>query len=215
MSGLTFTQSDPEGAGIVTDETGTVWAHALGGNWHTEGWQANLDRLVSIMNGHNGVPRVILWSCTPAEELYAPHPATWQQDAWTKLNAFVGKLLAERSDRGARLLVRTHARHALSDAQRCRAFKAEWADDEVGILLDPASMLEPSMVPTARDHFDRIMDGALGVADAVLVANVREAGALGADLLPCEKSDGLIEPSLLGVFESQDRVPAIRFAGSV
>jgi len=210
MPDLLFTQSSPDGAGVITAEpTGEIYAHALGGNPLADGWpeRARFHELISSTSP----TRVVVWSGTNAEELFAPDPTSWMPAGRERFERFVDAALDSMSD-GVRLLVRTHARHVLSDIPTVRTFATGREDAPVGVLLDPASMLEPSMIDHADDHLERIASGALRGADAVLVAGLRRSGALGGETELCELERGELDASAYARFTQADACPAIRFA---
>ncbi len=58
-------------------------------------------------------------------------------------------------DSGRRLLLRTHARHVVSDFVAAKALLAEREGSPIGIALDPAACFEASMLADAEDHLVR------------------------------------------------------------
>ena len=210
MPDLLFTQHTPDGTGVVTsDSTGEVYAHALGGNPLSGDWpeRPRFEQLI-----RSGDPtRVVVWSGSNAEPLFAPDPTSWMSTARDRFERFIDDALESMSDR-AELLVRTHARHVLSDIPTVRTFAANREDAPVGVLLDPASMLERSMLDCADDHLERIAHGALPSADAVLVAGLERAETLGGETELCEIGTGVLDTRALDRFTRADACPAIRFA---
>lgn len=64
------------------------------------------------------------------------------------------------------------------------------------LLLDPASLLTPAMIPKAEDHLERIMAGLGALASAVLLANIEPLGNVeGVQLSPLTR--GVLSPKVL------------------
>lgn len=64
------------------------------------------------------------------------------------------------------------------------------------LLLDPASLLTPAMIPKAEDHLERIMAGLGELASAVLLANIEPLGdAEGVQLAPLTR--GVLSPKII------------------
>lgn len=210
MDGFVFRQQSQDGAGVIADAIGGAWAVALGGNPLDDTWgeRARFDELLA---GSVKTKRFIIWSGTPADELFAPDPTIWRPEHRERFNAFVDNALAKMAD-GIELLIRPHARHIISDIPSVRTFAAEREDVPVGILLDPSSMLEPSMLETAREHFERIAHGALPSSNAVLLSGIRRVRTLGTELAPCPLDEGEMDASLYERFTSQVDRPVIAFA---
>jgi hypothetical protein len=126
----------------------------------------------------------------------------WGPGAW---QAMLGACREARGA-GVRLLLRPHARHILSDAQRCLRFLEEQAPPFAPpLLLDPAAMLTESMLPDAAEHLERIL-GALAGREGVwgvLLSGVEPAPggggerAGGGGLRPCPFTRGLLAPEIL------------------
>lgn len=102
----------------------------------------------------SGTP--VVWSGTLAESLFDVHLPTWGPEAWTALGRWCDGVRSELSRAGRRVLLRPHARHVLSDVQRCVRFLDERSDEPVGIALEPSALFEPSMLDDADDHLTRI-----------------------------------------------------------
>lgn len=120
---------------------------------------------------------LIAWS-GPTEDHegdpFAPDPRAWLP---ASMPAFLERLRALEpvlAARRIRLLIRPHARHIVSDGPRCAAlFRQEWraAAPHVGLALDPAAMLEPSMLPVGADHIRRSLELAGPFASVVILTN--------------------------------------------
>lgn len=116
---------------------------------------------------------VVLWSGSLADA-DAPDPRNWTAAAWDALDAAVNRWVA--AGLGGSLLVRTHARHIVSDIPSAVRFAHRWRETGPRLLWDPASMLEDSMAAPAHaaTHLERLIDAlshpdlALGVAAVAL-----------------------------------------------
>jgi hypothetical protein len=108
-------------------------------------------------------PRMIAWSGTLAAEPFGDDPRTWGPAGWAALGEACERLAPVLHNEGAVLVLRTHARHVLSDVPSCIRFVRERRarDGEAGplrVLLDPASMIAESMRDLAEDHLRRIAE---------------------------------------------------------
>lgn len=140
--------------------------------------------------------RTVVWSGTPADELFAIDPRTWGPAALAQFNALCDELTPALEAVGAHVLFRTHARHVLCDAQRCLNFARAREGGPLGFVLDPALLMEPSMMEKAGDHLRRMV-GALGpFASAVLVSDVEGAGE--DEVRPAPAGAGVWGAELLG-----------------
>lgn len=185
----------------TVDGHGHAWAHVR---------DDNLLIGVDTLAAHNPLgTRVVAWSGwlgpEPARldglaQTPTPRdPRTWGPAGWSGLQAAVDRVIGAWMGAGT-LLLRPHARHALSDAQRCLTLLRQREGQPIGLVLDPASMLEPSMLPHAEDHLTRML-GALGdhpMVAAVVVANVRTIdGDDGSALAAAPLDEGLVPRGLV------------------
>lgn len=147
--------------------------------------------------------RTVAWSgwmaddADPAQDLFPRDYRTWTPEAWSALAAACDRLGPALTEQGGHLLLRPHARQILSDPQACLSFLKDREGQPFRILVDPAAMLTPDMLPAAEDHLARIF-GALAThpaAAAVLLSNVAE----GPDdsLRPAPLHQGLIPTDLI------------------
>ncbi len=104
-----------------------------------------------------------------------PDPRTWGARGWEALEEALSRHLAGT---GPRILIRPAWTDVISDTPSCIRFldlREQWGGlERLGLLLDPAAMLAPSMMPTAEDHVRRILEmvaGREGV-DGVVASNV-------------------------------------------
>src|SRR5690606_1872034 len=121
--------------------------------------------------GLDDLSHVIIWSGTPAPDLTAPDPRTWTGDAIRELHEWCDNV-GQRPERSPRFAFRLHARHVLSDTPGARRFLTE-RGEQFGIVLSPATMIEPSMVETLDEHLERMFEGLGDRADFIWLHDVR------------------------------------------
>lgn len=105
---------------------------------------------------------------------FAPDPRAWLPASMPAFLERLRRLEPVLAARRIRLLIRPHARHIVSDGPRCAAlFRPEWraAAPHVGLALDPAAMLEPSMLLVGADHIRRALELAGRFASVVILTN--------------------------------------------
>jgi len=211
MRHLDFKQRSPDGTGTITDRTdGALFAHALGGNPLDDNWPARAE-FGRLIESAEAPKRIVIWSGTAADELFAPDPTSWLSGTAQAFEVFIDDVLPKLEASGVALLIRTHARHVLSDAPRCRAFKAARAGAPVGVLFDIASMFEPSMLGASADHLARLAEAATETAAAVLVANLQESSALGGELIPCAIDEGPLDSAALAHIAETSSIDVVRW----
>lgn len=134
-----------------------------------------------------GAMPVFCWSGSYAERdggsLFDEDPRTWGPKGWAALESGV-QMMGERR---REVVIRTHARHVLSDAPSVRCFvHASWASG-VKVFIDPASMLTPGMLAGGfgADHLRRLYEG-LSSIDPACAAGVLISGA--------DMKDGIVRP---------------------
>ncbi len=128
---------------------------------------------------------------------FAPDPHSWLPSAMPAFLARIESLEPSLRDRRVRLLIRPHARHIISDVPRSVALlnhQSRSTEPHIGIALEPAAMLEPSMLPTALDHIRRALESLANRAAVVILTNVREPAVPDGWFTPCPAADGLIPP---------------------
>jgi sugar phosphate isomerase/epimerase len=134
--------------------------------------------------------RNVLWSGWQGEDAFARDPRTWSPTAWKEFERACNGF-SHRADMDAReILIRPHARHVLSDPQRCLTFVRRHEHHGLRLLLDPFSMLEASMLPRVEEHLARAFDALIEHERvvAVVMANVAAAeGDAPLRLVPIER----------------------------
>jgi len=101
---------------------------------------------------------VVCWSGSLGESLFAPHPMTWLTPGHEALDRFCDEIGPQLEQHGKSMCFQPHARHVLNDAQSCCAFLERRGQGPFAVAMDPASMIEPSMMPTVADHLARMFD---------------------------------------------------------
>lgn len=178
-------------------------------------WASVTDLNLSIASSHATnhsqwcppatMTRLVAWSGWLADPLATHHwprdPRSWTTDSRATLDAALDRLLAIAPfTTGTSLLLRPHARHLLSDIPRCLNLLRSRANQPLGLVLDPAAMLEPSMLNHAEDHCRRILEA---LADhpavaGVVVTNIRRSAVAGDEaLIPSPLCAGELPPTLL------------------
>ncbi len=124
------------------------WANVWRGNVLKDdaGMEANSGRRVVVYSGwvqgeDDAEAARLSWS-----------PATWAR-CLERLAALRARCVATA---GAELLIRPNARHVVSDVPTCQKLLGEEALEGVGIVLDVAGMLTPTMMRDAADHLGRL-----------------------------------------------------------
>lgn len=148
-------------------------------------------------------PRVIAWSgwlpadAAPQAGVFPRNFRTWTPEAWETFEKVVANIGPALAAKKMSLLLRPHARHVLSDAQGCRQYM-ERAPEGVNLLLDPASMLTPDMLPDAEDHLARTLDAlaAHPKTAGIVLCNVRRVPGDDSALAPSPLHAGEIDPAM-------------------
>jgi len=101
---------------------------------------------------------------------------------------------------GSRLLLRTHARHVISDAQAALGLLEAREGAPIGIALDPASCLEASMLRDLEDHLTRFLVLAGQAAEVIVLGSVEQpaSGESEEVLTPAPLGEGIVDARLLG-----------------
>lgn len=151
--------------------------------------------------------RLAAWSgwlpedSTPERGAFRADLRTWQPAARAKFDDVCDWLAPTLRQRELMLAIRPHARHVLSDAQGCITFLKKREGQPFELLVEPAAMLTPDMLPDAAEHLERIID-ALARFEAVagfLVSNVEKVdlGDGVIELRTCPISMGILDPDFV------------------
>lgn len=141
----------------------------------------------------------VCWSGTLGAELFGRDWGTWGGAGMEALGAFCARVAPELESRGARLVLRPHARHVLSDPFRCRRFLDEHGGrGVVGVALDAASMTEGSMLGDAQDHAERAFEMLGPAASAVFVTGVERGAGEELSAVSCPVGRGAVGARFLG-----------------
>ncbi len=141
---------------------------------------------------------VLGWSGGLGETLFERAFNTWMPAGRAALNAYLNAAEPVLRERGARLLLRTHARHVISDAQAALTLLEERRASPFGVAFDPAACFEPSMLADAQDHLERFFGFAAGRAEVIVLASFHQPKGEDELLRPAVLGDGLLDPALLG-----------------
>lgn len=145
--------------------------------------------------------RVVVWSgwLGADDEDRAPGVRTWGRAGREAFEELCDRLAETTRPRGVTVLVRSHARHVLSDTPSCADFLRRRAGDGLGLLLDTASMLTPSMLAHGAEHVARIVGDLASMTGvgAVLLANAERTAPGSDDLRLVPLTRGEIDAPLL------------------
>jgi sugar phosphate isomerase/epimerase len=145
-----------------------------GGGWHVHSQGGEIRWLVSAANifSDPSEPQApiqpeqtaVFWSgwfddqAQPESGVFHHDPRTWTAKGWDTLEARLAEILPVFEAAGARLLLRPHVRHVISDAPSVRRILGKFETPALGIFLEPAAMLTAGMAGDARDHLTRILE---------------------------------------------------------
>lgn len=178
------------GGRIVPIAGGEPWAYVLDDNpLHAAGWHPSGDR---------SCVRIVAWSGRLTDSIAgeAAAPRTWGSAGRAALDALCDRLAPGLAAAGRTLLFRPRAGDVLSDMPSCAAFLRARSGGPFALLLDPAAMLTPDMLPRAEDHLARMFAALTGhpsVAGVVLMNTRRTGGGLE----PAPLTVGALAPALI------------------
>lgn len=141
--------------------------------------------------------RVVTWSGSLGDSLFDRSFATWMPAGRQALSDYLDAAL-DRCGGRTTLLLRTHARHVVSDAVAARALLAERSDPSLGLAFDPAACLEPEMLADAEDHLVRLFEIAGPLAEVVILRSLEPSADSGEPPTPVPLGAGLLEAARLG-----------------
>lgn len=93
----------------------------------------------------------------PASGVFFHDPATWTGPGWAALEPRLEEILPAFEAAGARLLIRPHVRHVVSDVPTARRLLERFQTPALGVFLEPAAMLTAAMADDAQEHLGRIL----------------------------------------------------------
>jgi len=119
--------------------------------------------------------RIVCWSGTLADELFAAYPANWLRPGREALQAFCREVAGQFRSHQRTICFQPHSRHVLSDAQSCLSLLREHDGGPFEIALSPATMLEASMLNDLEDHLARMFQSLGGQCALVMLSDVAES----------------------------------------
>ncbi len=161
-----------------------------------------------VNDGAGPTSILVCWSGSLADEPFARDWATWGPRGWESLMAACAAVAPSLTERGARVLLRPHARHVLSDPYKCLRFIAERPDPCFGLALDAGAMLEHSMLADAEGHTERAFEMLGPVAAAVVLSGIARAADEESPPALTAPTEGLVNPRLLGELVRRHTDPA-------
>jgi hypothetical protein len=137
-----------------------VLASRHGGNPLRDAWLLDLD---------TPGRRVLAWSGTLADDLFASDPRTWRRPGQQAFARFCQDLRPQLLQHGRTLCFHPHARHVLNDVPSNLSFLNQLGEGgPFEVALSPASLLEPVMLNDVEDHLQRQFE-ALGARCAMVL----------------------------------------------
>lgn len=101
---------------------------------------------------------LILYSGSLSPDPATPHPFNWLAPGREALDTLCGSLRSRREVAGT-ICFQPHARHILNDVPSALRFLHDHAGEPFGIALNPALLIERTMLETLQDHLTRILQG--------------------------------------------------------
>lgn len=189
------------GRAFIVTEGGERWASGT----IADLGEAGPGPTVAVLREPGAATRVFVWASPPE----GGAPGYWGREAWERFDAALADLAGPLGAAGARLLLRPHHARTLADVPGALRLLNGPHAERLGLLLDPAAMLAPSMLPGAKDHLRRIFEALGPRADALVLSNI--AALPGADgdetLAPAPLRAGLLDADLL-LSLAADHVPS-------
>jgi len=149
---------------------------------------------------------ILAWSGTLGGALFEGTPANWMRGP-KELDRLCDALEPQLSRHGKRLVLVPHARHVLSDARSALTW---WCERVIpgqdpnlvrrsptgarpfGLALDPAALLEPSMLADAEDHLRSLLAAFGPRIDVLLLRDARVDPEDPESLVPCTLGEGVL-----------------------
>lgn len=166
---------------------GEALASIVPGNPLADDWVCSID-----LPGE----RIIAWSGTLGDELFADEPRTWMGEGHKRFESFCDDVRDTLRDAGRILCFRPHARHVLSDPQGTLDFLRRREGEPFGLALSPADLILPDMLADAEDHFTRILDSMVPRADFILLSDAHP-DETNESMTPCPLGSGVLPPAAI------------------
>jgi hypothetical protein len=141
----------------------TAWGAFVDGNPLSGTW---------IADAEAPSRRLVSYSGTLGEELFADEPRTWMRAGQDRFKGFLDEVEPALRAHGRTLCFRPHHRHVLGDVHASVKLLRDRAGGPFEVLLSPADMIAPSMTGQIEDHLARMFAHLGPVAAAVLLADI-------------------------------------------
>lgn len=144
---------------------GRTWQIAGGDVWELSGgvrakwasvWRGNVLKDDAGMEAISGRRVVVYSGWVESEDDAEAARLSWSPATWARCVEGLAALRSRCEAAGTELLIRPNARHVVSDVPTCQKLLGEAGLEGVGILLDVAAMLTPTMMRDAADHVRRL-----------------------------------------------------------
>ncbi len=158
----------PSCSHVVMPATGpsALFAACIDGNPLGSDWLVDLEAPSN---------RLVSYSGTLASGLFDDEPHTWMRAGHDRFNAFLDEVEPALRHHRRSLCFRPHHRHVVGDVHAAVTLLRERAGGPFEVLLSPADLLAPSMLPCAAEHVERMFAHLGSVAAAVLLTDVAHA----------------------------------------
>jgi len=103
--------------------------------------------------------------------VWSPAFETWGPAGRAAFDERIGSLARS----GARVLIRPHARHVISDIPSVATLAKRFEGGSVGVLLEPAALFTSEMLRDTDEHIERIA-ALVSVCAGVLLSDIERAG---------------------------------------
>ena len=149
---------------------------------------------------------VMAWSGTLGASPFEGTPANWMRGP-KALDGLCDALAPQLARHGKRLVLVPHARHVLSDARSALTW---WCERVIpgedpnlvrrspagprpfGLALDPAALLEPSMLGDVEDHMQSLLASFGPRIDVLMLRDARIDPEDPESLVPCALGEGVL-----------------------
>ncbi len=150
-------------AGTSATGTPTAWGAFLDANPLGDAWIADTELPAR---------RIVSYSGTLADTPFGDDPRTWMKPGHERFRAFCDEVEPSLRAHGRTLCFRPHHRHVLGDVHASVKLLRDRAGGPFEVLLAPADLLAPSMLPQAEDHLARMFAHLGPIAAGVLLTDI-------------------------------------------